>query len=118
MTFDNIKISQEINFNGMPTWISIGGTILPDEDPKDGLRLIQQKITEYHQEEQKAYGQSKWAKAMSESAYGGVPATSMLDDMANCATLEEILSFRLTIKNEEQQALYDKVVTELTNKNN
>jgi len=95
----------------MPTWVSIGGTILPDEDPKDGLRLIQQKITEYHQEEQKAYGQSKWAKAEKAT----VDMMDMMDEMANCTTLEEILSFRLTIKNEEQQALYDKILTELTN---
>lgn len=61
-TIDRIKISQEINFNGMPTWIGIEGTLLPGEDEKDGLRQIQKSITEYQQEEAKAYGKSKWTK--------------------------------------------------------
>lgn len=59
MIIDNIKISQEINFNGMPTWISIGGTLVAGENEKDGLRQIQKSITEYQQEEAKAYKQSK-----------------------------------------------------------
>lgn len=109
MTFDNLKISQEINFNGMPTWVSIGGTILPGEDPKDGLRQIQQKITEYQQEGQQAYGKSKWAKIEQ-------PETSMMEEMASCTTEKEILSFRFTIKNTEQQELYEKILSELTNK--
>lgn len=45
----------------MPTWVSIGGTLLPDEDPKDELHKIQQKITEYQQEAEKNY-KGKWKK--------------------------------------------------------
>lgn len=109
---DRIKISQEINFNGMPTWIGLEGTLLPGEDEKDGLRHLQKSISEYQQEEAKAYGISNWAKSKVDT-----PATSMMDDMANCTTEEEILSFRLTIKNPEQQALYDKILSELSPKN-
>lgn len=72
MIITTIKISQEINFNGMPTWIGIEASILPDEDEKEGLRKIQKVITEYHQEEQQAFGKSRWAKNMSEPAYGAV----------------------------------------------
>ncbi len=59
---DRIKISQEINYNGMPTWIGIEAALLPGEDEKEGLRQIQKVITEYQTEEQKAFGQSKWGK--------------------------------------------------------
>jgi hypothetical protein len=109
MQIDRIKISQEINFNGMPTWIGIEAALLPGEDEKDGLRQIQKIITEYQQEEQKTYGKSNWAKQEQ-------PKVSLMDELANCTTEEEILSFRLTIKSPEEQEFYNKILSELTNK--
>jgi hypothetical protein len=109
MQIDRVKISQEINFNGMPTWVGMEGLLDPDEDPKEGLRTIQRKITEYQQEEQTTFGKSKWGRQ-------GQPEISMVDDMRNCKTEDEILSFRLTIKTPEQQAVYEEVLSELTNK--
>ena len=59
MIIDRIKISQEINFNGMPTWIGLEGTLLPGEDEITGLRTLQKSITDYQTEEEKKYRESK-----------------------------------------------------------
>ncbi len=93
----------------MPTWIGIEATLLPDENEKDGLRSLQKSITDYQQEEQKAYSQSKWAKS--------TPVKSMIEEMEACTTLTEIQSFRFTIKNADEQAVYETKLTELTPKN-
>lgn len=45
------------------------------------------------------------------------PVKSMIEEMEACATPEEILSFRFTIKNNEEQAVYDRKVSELSFKN-
>lgn len=115
-TIDRIKISQEINFNGMPTWIGIEAALLPGEDEKDGLRQIQKVITEYHQEEQKAYGQSNWGRKSVEQ-----PLVSMIEQMDACTELTKdpdkgLLSFELTIKNAEEKAFYYFKLNQLTNK--
>jgi hypothetical protein len=60
-TIQTVKISQEVNFMGMATWIGLEGTLLPEENEKDGLRALQKSITEYLQEEEKAY-KGKWKK--------------------------------------------------------
>jgi len=95
MQIDRIKISQEINFNGMPTWIGIEAALLPDEDEKDGLRKIQKIITEYQDEEQKAYTQSKWGKMgvkLSDEVQG------IFDGIMNSPDLKELNSWWLKSK--------------------
>jgi len=116
MQVDRIKISQEVNYNGMPTWIGLEAVILPEECPKEGLRTLQTKITEYMQEEQKAYGQSKWGRKAAE-----LPTVSMIEQMDACTELSKdadkgILSFELTIKSPEEKAFYDFKIEQLTNK--
>jgi len=117
MQVDRIKISQEVNYNGMPTWIGLEAIVLPDEDPKEGLRTLQTKITEYMQEEQKAYGQSKWAKSTPE--YGSVqidkPTMSKEEELIQaingCVSLEGdngLLSYRIPASlNPSTKAAYD-----------
>lgn len=112
----DIKISQEINFNGLPTWVSIGGDLLPDEDPKEAIRKVQKIITEYQDEEHKAYSQSRWGRKLVD-----VPAVSMIEQMDACTELTKdpdkgLLSFELTIKNAEEKAFYDFKLNQLTNK--
>lgn len=114
MTIDRIKISQEINFNGMPTWIGMEASILPDEDEKDCLRKLQKSITEYDNEAKKEYSKSKWAK--SEPEYNDKPVQSMIEEMETCATFAEIQSFRFTVKNADEQAVYERKIIELTSK--
>lgn len=110
MNIDTIKISQEINFNGMPTWISIGGTLLPDDDVKDGLRQLQKSITEYQQEEQVAYGQSKWKKAAPESN----PAGNMINSINSCTEIKVLESYKIMAKsNPILQAAYEEKLKEL-----
>lgn len=60
MTIDRIKISQEVNFMGMPTWIGMEAALLPEDNEKEGLRKLQKSITEYLQEEEKAIKGDKW----------------------------------------------------------
>lgn len=110
MTIDRIKISQEINFNGLPTWIGIEASLLPDEDEKEGLRKLQKSITDYQTEEAKAYGQSKWAKTEH------LPIKSLTEEMESCTTYADIQSFRFTVKNDDEKAVYEKKLTELTPK--
>lgn len=95
MTIDRIKISQEINFNGMPTWIGIEATILPGEDEKEGLRQIQKVISEYQDEEQKAYTQSKWGKGEVKPSDEVITA---LDEINNCTDLEVLKTYWLPSK--------------------
>lgn len=45
------------------------------------------------------------------------PGKSMIEEMEACATPEEILSFRFTIKNNEEQAVYERKLSELSSKN-
>ncbi len=115
MTIDRIKISQEINFNGMPTWIGMEGLLDPDEDPKEGLRKIQKEITQYQQEEQKTYSKSSWARPEQ-------PVISMIEQIDACTVLDKdaggLLSFELTFKTPEEKLFYDAKLIELTKKNN
>jgi len=113
MTKDSIKISQEINFNGMPTWVSVGASLLPDDNVLEGLKSLQQDITDYHQTASKEYSQSKW-KVKSEPEYG--TTKSMIEEMEACSTFDEINSFRFTVKNEEEKAVYERKLTELSPK--
>jgi len=62
MTKENIKISQEINFNGLPTWVSIGASLQPEDNVLDCLKILQKDITDYRDTAAKEYSQSKWAK--------------------------------------------------------
>lgn len=114
MQITTIKISQEINFNGMPTWIGLEAALLPGENEKDGLRSLQRSITEYQQEESAAFGKSRWA-----SNPAGVysPVKSLTEEMEGCATYAEIQSYRLTVKTEEEKAVYERKLTELSPKN-
>ncbi len=83
----DIKISQEINFNGLPTWVSIGGDLIENEDPKEALRQIQKVITEYHQEEQKAYSQSKWGSKTDNTQSEEIKA--IIDGIEACTYINE-----------------------------
>lgn len=113
---DRIKISQEINFNGMPTWIGIEASLLPDEDEKDGLRTLQKSITDYQQQEEKAYRESKW-KNVSEPAYTDKPTLTLTEELEACTTFADIQSFRFTVKNDAEKAVYERKLNELSPKN-
>lgn len=117
MVIDRIKISQEINFMGMPTWIGIEGTLVPDEDVLEGLRTIQKKITDYQQEEQKAYGQSKWAKINDEVENKGDAVESIVKTITACSDITVLKTFdKLAKSNTKFQEAYDNTMKLLTNK--
>lgn len=114
MTIDRIKISQEINFNSMPTWIGLEASLLPDEDPKENLRKLQKVITEYQDEEQKAYTQSKWGKEAK-------PDTKLTKEelqkkyLTDCTTVAELETFAKLVKsNAHLQESYDEQLKKLT----
>ena len=60
MIITTIKLSQEINFNGMPTWIGLEGSLSAGEDEKEGLRSLQKSITDYVKEEQEKLPKPTW----------------------------------------------------------
>ena len=93
-SFETIKISQEINFNGLPTWISIGGTLLPGEHEHDGLRSIQKSITDYKEQEEKAYRESKIYQV--DKLPDEIKGT--FAELAKCLTLAELKGYWLVCK--------------------
>ena len=118
MTTDTIKISQEINFNGLPTWISVGGTLTPGEDVLDGLRQLQKSITDYHAEEAKKYQSHNWAK--SEPPYPDkqvdkpTPKDNMITAITTCTEVATLETFRkLAASKPEFQKAFDNRLKEL-----
>lgn len=77
MTKDSIKISQEINFNGLPTWVSVGATLLPEDNVLESLKALQKDIADYHDMASKEYRQSK----MNRSSFTPDPEAKPLMDM-------------------------------------
>lgn len=111
-TLETIKISQEINFNGLRTWVNIGGTLLPDEGVKDALRSIQKEITEYNQEEAKAYNQSKILQIEKKPES---PVDSMIMAITTCTEVATLKTFeKLAKSNPKFQEAYDNRLKELT----
>lgn len=116
MIITTIKLSQEINFNGMPTWIGLEATLLPDENEKDCLRILQKSITEYHQEESVVFGKSTWSKHGTEkSVQIGKPIMSeeevLIQSINECVSLEGddgLLSYRIpAASNPSTKSAYD-----------
>lgn len=97
-TIDRIKISQEINFNGLPTWIGLEGILLEGEDEKTALRQLQKVITDYHQEEAKAYSQSRWGKKEAVENKPPDEVQDVLNGIADSANLDELRTWWLKSK--------------------
>jgi len=92
MTITTIKLSQEINFNGMPTWIGLEAALLPGENEKDGLRSLQKSITDYVKEEQEKLPKSTWMpKAKAEVSDAN---KETIDAINNCNTMEELNTYK------------------------
>lgn len=89
MTKDSIKISQEINFNGLATWVSIGATLLPEDNVIESLKSLQKDITEYQQSEAKAFKESK--KKEPAPINNEIQAT--VDAINESRSLEELKTF-------------------------
>ena len=45
------------------------------------------------------------------------PTESMIEEMEACTTYDDIFSFRFTLKNDEQKAIYERKLSELSPKN-
>ena len=86
MQKDSIKISQEINFNGLPTWVSIGASLQPEDNVLESLRSLQKDITDYQTQEQQAYSKSKWEKKNDNPVTNEIQ--SALDGINACEELE------------------------------
>ena len=78
----------------MPTWIGLEAAMLPDENEKDCLRTLQKSITEYRQEEQNAFRESKWGK----QAPITDEAQAVLDGIKSSNDLTELKSWWLKSK--------------------
>lgn len=114
MTITTIKISQEVNFMGMPTWIGMEATILPDENEKDGLRQLQKSITEYLQEEKKTF-KGKWKKP-DDAQVINEPSIPLIDQIESCTQIKVLESYRLIAKTSPvSQQAYDNKLKQLQN---
>ena len=97
MIITTIKLSQEINFNGMPTWIGLEGSLSAGEDEKDGLRSLQKSITDYVKEEQEKLPKPTWMpKAKAEVSDTN---KETIEAINNCQTPEELEGYWLISKN-------------------
>lgn len=97
MQITTIKLSQEINFNGMPTWIGLEAALLPEENEKDGLRSLQKSITDYVKEEQEKLPKPTWMPKTKAEVSDANKET--IDAINNCQTPEELEGFWLISKN-------------------
>ena len=120
MTKDSIKISQEINFNGLPTWVSIGATLLPEDNVIESLKSLQKDISEYEQSQEGIFGKSKWGKNTKEAPYSNeketMPPVPLMQELEECDSLEILKSYRFTHKTEDEQKYYDEKLETLTKK--
>lgn len=114
MVKETIKISQEINFNGMPTWISIGASLQEGDSVVEGLQSLQKDINDYQDAETKTYKKSiksvdSNVKDMKES-----PINNMITAIQGSSSIKVLESFNLIVKNKpELQDIYNETLKKL-----
>lgn len=92
MKIDRVKISQEINFNGMPTWIGMEAELTSEDNEIDAIRKMQKSITDYIEEESKLT-KPKWAK---KEPPNEIQVT--LEGIDKCLSMDELKEFWLISK--------------------
>lgn len=85
------------------------------EDPKLALQEAQRLVEEYYKESFTKSGATAYEGNMSVPDHQiEKPIGTMIAEMEACITVQEIKSFHLTIKNEQEQEVYNKKLQELT----
>lgn len=85
------------------------------EDAKTAIQLAQALVEEYYKESFTKSGATVYEGNMAvPDKQIERPLSSMVAEMEVCTTLEEIKTFHLTIKNAEEQEVYNRKVIELT----
>lgn len=93
---------------GLKVWDKIGaeGTLSDNEDPKECYRTLDKLIEETHKESLKEWGELPIQHVQQSEK-------SMIEEMEACTTYADIQSFRFTIKNADEQAVYERKLSEL-----
>lgn len=108
MIITTIKLSQEINFNGMPTWIGLEGSLSAGEDEKEGLRSLQKSITDYVKEEQEKLPKPTWmpkAKAEGNKNSKEQQIATTIEAINGCTRKESVEIFRKLVERESNPSL-------------
>lgn len=85
------------------------------EDAKVALQQAQALVEEYYKESFNKSGATVYEGNMPvPDMQIDKPIASMITEMEYCTTLEEIKTFHLTIKNAEEQAVYNRKLQELS----
>jgi hypothetical protein len=95
MIITTIKLSQEINIMGRPTWVGFDGTITEGEDEIKGLMEMQDKVNKFAAEADKAMPKPSWIakkKDVSEAV------NAVLESIEKSKTDEELQSLWLISK--------------------
>lgn len=118
-----IKISRSKSFEmvngfGLKIWdkLSAEMSIAVGEDPKLGYKAMDDLIEEVHRESYKELS------LVADNTPVPVvdldnPTKTMIEEMEACNNYADIQSFRFTVKNDEEQAVYEQKFNELSPKN-
>ena len=88
------------------------------EDAKEALATAQKLVEEFYQESFKQSGATAYeGNAPIPDRQIEKPIGSMIAELECCTTLQEITSFQFTIKNEQEQEVYNRKLQELSNQN-
>ena len=106
-----------VNGYGLKSWdkLSAEMTIEHGENPKDGYKAMDDLIEEVHRKSYQTLSFVADNVPVPELQIGK-EQRSMIEEMEVCTTFDEINSFRFTVKNEEEKAVYEKKLTELSPK--
>lgn len=97
MTITTIKLSQEINLLGRPTWVGFDGTITDGEDEIKGLMEMQDKVNKFLSEVEKNAPKPTWLPKPKPEVSDANKET--IEAINNCQTTEELEGFWLISKN-------------------
>ena len=100
--------------------IGLEATLDEGENPETALSHLKILVEELHQETLKSLSTDDFrgthVRDIVEEPVDGVKKT-MIEEMEACSSYPEIQSFRFTIKNADEQAVYDRKTNELSPKN-
>ena len=120
------KISRSLSYEmvngfGLKLWDKLGAEmeVKATDNPKDGYAAMKEMIEEVHQESfpnvQSILVHDSHELVPEKQV--DKPTKTMIEEMEACDTYTDIKSFQFTIKNEQEKAVYERKLTELSPKN-
>ena len=108
------KSFEMVNGFGLKSWekFQLEGDLAEQENPLEAYvelgKIIDEAFKEAH---------PKSVEQMPQEIQVDKPTKTMIEEMEACDTYTDIKSFQFTIKNEQEKAVYERKLTELSPKN-